>query len=113
MTQKSFRKRVQFIWVDARTAGFQAPLLLLAVAFVPPAYGAPFPTKTEANVPVEITFTARHKHADPFNEVTVDVVFTDPTGSVLRVPSFWTGGRTWKGRYRSPITGTHRRRTQC
>ena len=68
---------------------------------------------TEANVPVEITFTSDTEHADPFNAVTVDVVFDDPDGTQLRVPAFWAGGRIWKVRYASPLTGTHRYRSVC
>src|SRR4029078_3564245 len=45
-----------------------------------------------ANKFVELTFTARQQREDPFNTVTVDVVFTDPNGRELRVPAFWDGG---------------------
>ena len=65
----------------------------------------PAPTRTEANVPVELTLEAARSHADPFNEVTLDAVFVDPEGRELRVPAFWAGGRTWKVRYASPIIG--------
>ena len=54
--------------------------------------------KTAANVPVEIGFTARADHRDPFNDVTLDVVFRTPAGRTLRVPAFWAGGRSWKVR---------------
>ncbi|HEV8291785.1 MAG TPA: DUF5060 domain-containing protein, partial [Tepidisphaeraceae bacterium] len=68
--------------------------------------------KTPANVMVEITFEARGEHKDPFNDVTLDVTFTDPSGTQLQVPAFWAGGRSWKVRYASPIIGTHRFRTE-
>jgi Protein of unknown function (DUF4038)/Domain of unknown function (DUF5060) len=71
------------------------------------------PLRTEANVPVEITMTAKADRADPFNEVTLDVIFVDPRGRELRVPAFWAGGRTWKARYASPLTGAHSFRSEC
>jgi hypothetical protein len=69
--------------------------------------------RTEANVPVELTFTARDAYVDPFNQVTLDVLFTDPAGTVRRVPAFWAGGKTWKVRYASPLAGGHAFRTEC
>jgi len=68
---------------------------------------------TQANVPVELTFTAKDGYADPFNQVTLDAIFTDPAGTARRVPAFWAGGRTWKVRYASPLAGTHTFRTEC
>jgi hypothetical protein len=29
------------------------------------------------------------------------------------VPAFWAGDATWRVRYASPPTGTHRYRTEC
>ena len=68
---------------------------------------------TLANMPAERAFTATHGYADPFNEVTLDVVFTDPSGREFRVPAFWAGGKIWKVRYSSPLAGVHRFRTVC
>src|SRR5947209_5692080 len=62
---------------------------------------------TEANVIVEVTLAAEIEYADPFNEVTLDAVFTDPLGKTVRVPAFWAGGSTWKIRFSSPILGKH------
>ncbi|HEY3857812.1 MAG TPA: DUF4038 domain-containing protein [Verrucomicrobiae bacterium] len=84
-------------------------ILALAVGFTHSATAA----KTQANVMTELTFTAKHSHTDPFNNVTLDVVFTDPHGRELRVPAFWDGGNIWKVRYASPEIGTHVFRTQC
>jgi hypothetical protein len=69
--------------------------------------------QTEANVVVELVFTASRAHTDPFNEVTLDVVFADPKGHELRVPAFWAGKNIWKARYASPVTGAHRWRSEC
>jgi hypothetical protein len=71
------------------------------------------PVRTQANVPVEITFLAQRPHADPFNDVTLDVQFTAPDKKVQTVPAFWAGGAIWKVRYSSALTGVHRWRTAC
>ncbi len=73
----------------------------------------PAPTRTEANVPVELTLEAARSHGDPFNDVTLDLVFVDPEGRELRVPAFWAGGSTWKVRYASPLAGLHPFRSEC
>ncbi len=113
MTQKSFRERIQWVSAEIRAASFKALLLFLAIASAPTARGAPSAARTEANVPVEITFTAQQPRPDPFNEVTLDVIVTNPAGAALRVPAFWAGDNTWKARFASPIVGTHRWRTEC
>jgi len=69
--------------------------------------------KTPANVMAEITFADTVDRKDPFNEVTLDVVFTDPAGGRRRVPAFWDGGKVWKVRYASPIVGAHHFRSEC
>jgi hypothetical protein len=71
------------------------------------------PIRTEANVPVEIGFTAKADHPDPFNGVTLDVTFQTPSGRSFRVPAFWAGGRSWKVRYASEEAGVHRYRSAC
>jgi hypothetical protein len=71
------------------------------------------PLPTAANVPVEIQFSARTVYADPFNQVVLDAVFTDPAGVARRVPAFWAGGQVWKVRYASPLTGLHLFHTEC
>ena len=71
------------------------------------------PFHTEANVMVEIPFQADRPHADPFNSVTLDVIFIDPQGRELRVPAFWAGANVWKVRYASPVVGTHQFRSEC
>ncbi len=71
------------------------------------------PATTQANVFIELPFTAQSEHEDPFNSVTLDVVFTDPQKHELRVPAFWDGGAVWKVRYASPIVGVHQYRSEC
>ena len=68
---------------------------------------------TEANVLVELAFSAKNNHTDPFNEIVLDVVFVDPSGRELRVPAFWDGGKVWKARYASPLIGAHPFRSEC
>lgn len=72
---------------------------------------APAP-HTAANVPIELTFTAQGAYVDPFNQVVLDAVFTDPAGRTFRVPAFWAGGPRWKVRYASPLAGVHTYRTE-
>ena len=69
--------------------------------------------RTEANVSIELTFRASRAYSDPFNQVTVDIVVSDPSGRELRVPAFWAGAEVWKARYASPLVGTHRFRSEC
>src|SRR5689334_9723646 len=71
------------------------------------------PVRTQANVPVEITLGAQRPHADPFNDVTLDVQFTAPDKTVKTVPAFWAGGTNWKVRYSSALAGPHRWRSVC
>jgi Protein of unknown function (DUF4038)/Domain of unknown function (DUF5060) len=68
---------------------------------------------SEANRAAEITLVAEKEHADPFNDVVLDAVFTTPQGKKLKVPAFWAGGRTWRVRYSSPEVGEHRFLTVC
>ena len=85
------------------------------VAFL--GYGTPARAETqlrvEANIAAEITLRASDEVADPFNDLVVDAIFTDPGGSILRVPAFWDGGKLWKVRYASSRSGLHHFRTEC
>ena len=88
-----------------------ALLVLPLFAFDPAAAAAAHRTAT--NVMIELPFTAAGTYKDAFNEVTLDVIFTDPGGNDLRVPAFWAGGATWKVRYASPLAGAHAFRSEC
>lgn len=83
---------------------------LAAMAMCVPALAA---GETPANVPTEISFVAQRDHGDPGNELTLDVIFTDPRGQSRQVPAFWAGGRSWKVRYASPLLGDHAWWSQC
>ena len=59
----------------------------------------------------EFSFTSGKAYRDPFNEVQLDVVFTDPKGKHYRVPAFWAGDGVWRVRYSAEIPGVHHYRT--
>jgi hypothetical protein len=69
--------------------------------------------RVEANRAIEFAFTADKAHGDPFNGVELVAVFRPPSGTPLRVPAFWAGGRVWKVRYSSGVLGVHAFRTEC
>lgn len=54
------------------------------------------------NIVHEWAFTSQKNYADPFNEVTVDVLFTSDDESRILAPAFWAGGSTWKVRFSTP-----------
>jgi len=63
------------------------------------------------NCVFEFSFESEKDYSDPFNEVEVSVIFTDPDGKERTVPAFWDGGNIWRVRYSSPRTGRHSFRT--
>jgi len=77
------------------------------------ASAAELASHAQTNVVQEVRFETARSHPDPFNDVTFDVVFTDPSGGKLRVPGFWAGGKVWKVRYASGVVGAHRFRSEC
>ncbi len=85
----------------------------LACLLAPPVAAAEkVESRTQTNVPVEIQFDAARRYADPFHDVKLDLVATEPNGTERRVPAFWAGGSTWKARYASPNFGLHRWRSE-
>ena len=69
--------------------------------------------RAETNRMVELSFTSTTRYSDPFNDVQLDVVFTQPDGTQLRVPAFWAGGDQWQVRYASGQPGVHEYRSEC
>lgn len=65
---------------------------------------------TQNNI-TEWTYTSGKSYSDPFNQVELDVVFTEPDGEERKVPAFWAGDQSWKVRYASSKVGRHRYRT--
>ena len=63
--------------------------------------------------PTEFAFRASQDYDDPYNEITLDVLFTGPDGKVLRVPAFWAGEDIWKIRFAGPQAGEYHFETCC
>ncbi len=68
---------------------------------------------TRRNCAVEWAYTSGKGYADPFNEVELDVVVTDPDGGECTVPAFWAGDRTWRVRFAPRQIGSYSYRTIC
>src|ERR1700733_6140342 len=62
----------------------------------------------EQHEPIEWGYTSQKTYSDPFNEVDVDVVFTNETGGQWRVPTFWAGGNEWRVRFAPPQPGNYK-----
>src|SRR5271157_2092240 len=60
---------------------------------------------------VEWSYSSGKAYADPFNDVELDVVFTDPQGHEQKVPAFWAGEQTWRIRYTPMAAGRYTYRT--
>ncbi|MBI3909443.1 MAG: DUF4038 domain-containing protein [Armatimonadetes bacterium] len=67
----------------------------------------------QQNCATEWSNTSGKSYSDPFNQIEVDVLFTDPDGEERCVPAFWAGEQTWTVRYASPTVGRHRYRSIC
>ncbi len=71
------------------------------------------PESLTQNGVAEWTFHAARAVDNPFQDVDLDVVFTDPDGNEKAVPAFWSGGDTWHVRYSSAVPGRHTFHTVC
>ncbi len=60
---------------------------------------------------LEWEYASGKAYADPFNEVDLDVIFTDPNGREQKVPAFWAGEQSWRIRYSPSLPGKHTYRT--
>ena len=58
-------------------------------------------------------YSSGKRYEDPFNEIELDVLFTDPQGVECRVPAFWAGLQEWRVRFAPRLTGTYNYRTVC
>ena len=65
------------------------------------------------NCVTEWSFASSKAYDDPFNEITLDVIFTDPDGHEHCVPAFWAGEGNWRIRYSSSKLGIHNWRSVC
>ena len=59
----------------------------------------------------EWSYSSDKAYGDPFNDVELDVVFTDPQGREQTVPAFWAGEQTWRVRYSPAAPGRYTCRT--
>lgn len=68
---------------------------------------------TMQNCVIEWSYISERVYSDPFNEVELSIIFTDPDGEERIVPAFWAGGNTWRVRYASYKLGRHTFRSIC
>jgi hypothetical protein len=60
---------------------------------------------------VEWAYISGKAYSDPFNQLELNVVFTDPQGSEHNVPAFWAGDQVWRIRYSPGLPGRYTYRT--
>ena len=70
-------------------------------------------SRIEANQVAEVTLDSGKTYKNPFVEIELNAVVTQPNGNRLRVPMFWSGGEQWCLRYASSVVGVHTFRTEC
>ena len=61
---------------------------------------------------VELSFESDKTYADPFADVTLDLLLYG-NGRLYTVPGFWDGGNTWRVRFVCPAAGTWQCKTVC
>ena len=71
------------------------------------------PLKVEANRVAQVSLASEKVYSNPFLEVQLDAMVTQPDGSQLRVPAFWAGGNRWCFRCASRTSGWVTWRTEC
>ncbi len=60
----------------------------------------------------EVTFESDKTYADPFNDVSVDLILFG-NGRSYKIPAFWDGGNVWKARFACPSAGDWYFNTVC
>jgi hypothetical protein len=70
-------------------------------------------SKVEANRIAEMALVSAKMYKNPFVEIELNAVVTQPDGTKLTVPMFWAGGNRWCLRYASSVAGVHTFRTEC
>lgn len=61
----------------------------------------------------EWSFLSGKVYDDPFNELELNVLFVDESGTEQLVPAFWAGGNVWRVRFSTPVLGRFSYRTIC
>src|SRR5947209_2034954 len=69
--------------------------------------------RPEARLPMEWSFVSSESYKDPFSEVEVDAIITDPEGAGHRIPGFWAGENRFRFRYAPDAPGRYTYRTFC
>ena len=67
----------------------------------------------QKNCVMEIRFRSMVRYSDPYNEVTLDVLFAGPNDVRLRVPAFWAGDNVWAVRFAGHQVGEYTFRSLC
>ncbi len=61
----------------------------------------------------EWSFSSKKEYKDPFNEVELNVLFTNQKGEEKVVPAFWGGKNIWRVRFSSPVIDKYHYRSIC
>ena len=61
---------------------------------------------------VELSFESEKTYADPFGDVTLDLLLFG-NGRLYTIPGFWDGGNTWRVRFVCPAVGAWQCKTVC
>lgn len=69
--------------------------------------------EVETNCVAQVTLTSVITYQNPFVDLELDAVITEPNGLQLQVPMFWDGDDRWCLRYASSTVGVHTFRTVC
>ena len=85
------------LWGNLRKPGGVLPCFLETPAIPAAAAQTPRNVRTVTSTVAEIAFQSARNYRDPFRDVTLDIVFTEPSGRTLVVPAFWAGAGAWKG----------------
>jgi hypothetical protein len=67
----------------------------------------------EKNKVIEFSFYSTKKYKDPFNEIELDVIFTNPEDKEYKIPAFWSGNNVWRVRFAPPATGEYKFISHC
>jgi len=65
------------------------------------------------NVASEWGYQSGKAYSDPFNEVELDVLFTNPSGEEFKVPAYWAGEQEWRVRFAGVTPGRYKYKTIC
>jgi len=70
-------------------------------------------TTIQRNCVAEIRLRPETDYPDPYNDITLDVLFDGPGNISLLVPAFWMGADTWCVRFAAEQTGCYNFRSVC